>query len=441
MSTQGRRLRKRYNVSYNIDITGVYDEEHDIESDATTAQSHTTISSHPGILPFNHAEDELDTLTLSHAEDETDFEGFSNGDNFDNGHGNNGTVSEEDTNDEDGIGVPDVAEEEATDDMCHHMDDTAPSLSTERLLNPDATSSDILADVKLMMPALFTDLPEIKAFLRKLEKAPAKPSSFPNIEKEPLTWADVDPEIDQHRDECIDNRPEIRNPPPFMTQDPAMPVNPFGSFQAKSLINSSYPTSAPRSSLLMEYATVNNLTNMCMFKLYAKPGFYRIDLRKADILHLDIYPVRLDRNKQDAREPISRLPAKVRNYWETRHADRTKRSKAKIIIHVGNTTALQYQRHIQHEGLDAVAIGRGDKECALKRLPICWKLYTTTLSGLRELTAIKINTPHPEGFIPLQAYQPRARTRSLALRERLVDSALFTVYGSFLLTTFLSTIK
>jgi hypothetical protein len=58
--------------------------------------------------------------------------------------------------------------------------------------------------------------------------------------------------------------------------DKCLLVKLFGSSGAPILILSSYPTKSERSTVHMNYSTVNDTSDICVFDLYAKLGLHKV---------------------------------------------------------------------------------------------------------------------------------------------------------------------
>lgn len=77
---------------------------------------------------------------------------------------------------------------------------------------------------------------------------------------------------------------------------PSNLVKPFGSLSDPLLVLVSYPTAHPTSTVHFEYGMTNDLSSSLMSRLYTKLGYHVADYRKTGMLHVDIFPRRLDRN-------------------------------------------------------------------------------------------------------------------------------------------------
>jgi hypothetical protein len=72
-------------------------------------------------------------------------------------------------------------------------------------------------------------------------------------------------------------------------------VKPIGSLQAPIVVLSSYPTKDPKSTTNVDFSTVDDMSNVCMFGLYANLGYHKATIRQIELLHIDCFPRCLDR--------------------------------------------------------------------------------------------------------------------------------------------------
>jgi hypothetical protein len=82
-------------------------------------------------------------------------------------------------------------------------------------------------------------------------------------------------------------------------------VKPVGSLQSVFMILSSYSARDERSTVNLEYGTVDDLSNVSILQLYAKLSLHKATVRPTGPLHVDVFPRRLDRKILPGR----RLPA------------------------------------------------------------------------------------------------------------------------------------
>jgi hypothetical protein len=130
------------------------------------------------------------------------------------------------------------------------------SIPDVRLFSSPATAVDVLEDVGCLIPALSPTRPDIAALIKDLQRGKAvqyRPV-FPVHMQNPTAWSQGHPDTDQWWAEHVRGEPVLDSLPHWLDMDESLLVNPFGSFHAKPLVFSSYPTKAPRSTPHGAYA-------------------------------------------------------------------------------------------------------------------------------------------------------------------------------------------
>jgi hypothetical protein len=172
--------------------------------------------------------------------------------------------------------------------------------------------------------------------------------------------------------------------------DESLLVNPFGSFHAKLLVFSSYPTKAPRSTVHMRYSTVDDLSNLCMSTLYNKLGFGQVNLRESDMFHVDVFPHRLGRLEMGCGSRcdsvVTQVPPVLRHYWENAAIDAIALSKSGVVLNMGRYAATVYQHSLKKRGVHYTEISLGSPVIRQgspvnRQLPIGWFEYALSLDG------------------------------------------------------------
>ncbi len=138
--------------------------------------------------------------------------------------------------------------------------------------------------------------------------------------------------------------------PQGLTIEEELLVKPFGSFEDLLLVISSYPTKDPLRTVHHRYGMMNDLSNICMWTIYAKLGFHKLE-QPSGILHVDVFPRRIDRKQflfGDG-HVVHRIPANLRNYWNTHASNMISRSSARIGIVLGHSAAASYQKHLERK--------------------------------------------------------------------------------------------
>jgi hypothetical protein len=184
----------------------------------------------------------------------------------------------------------------------------------------------------------------------------------------------------------------------------------------------------------LDWATVDDTTNVCMADLYHKMGVMGFEQQRADTLHVDILPRRIDR-KDILRsvglptsvpllaEPIvPMLPDDIRNHWLKAHTDALRRSTARVVLNFGKFAASKYREFAQEEGhdLEAVCIGAPSSQ----RYPWAWlQNRLDRASGHCKMVRFIIDTAHPECFHCKRRSACYTRPRHLTVQGRLVELA------------------
>jgi hypothetical protein len=217
-------------------------------------------------------------------------------------------------------------------------------------------------------------------------------------------------------------------------------VRPIGDLNQPLIILSSYPTMTSANN---NYATVNDPSNTCMFRLYAKLGLDR-PRAAAGVLHLDDTLLRIDRKVATKaygpkfyRLPNGRVPATLRKIWDRFSFNLIDQSKSTIGLLVGNTGTKMLMRYFKSRNVKFktfdehnVAGMERDSNSRGSRLPIAVKEYETDARGAR-LKRLWFATFHPEYFTRTKAKDLKNTmlTHMMTFRERLIDMTYVLAYG------------
>lgn len=183
---------------------------------------------------------------------------------------------------------------EALAEMMHQTDAMPNMVPGQRLFNHEATAADIIDDIRQMFLTLSTSDYEVAAFAARLRTLLLVPPVFPEIHPNPSTWADSDdPQVDAYWARCIEEEPK-HDAPKRCSSKKSHRVKPFGTFQAPLMVVSSYPTMAKNSTVHMDFATANDLSNSSMASLLTKLRYHRPGIRNTAMLHVDVLQVRMD---------------------------------------------------------------------------------------------------------------------------------------------------
>lgn len=96
---------------------------------------------------------------------------------------------------------------------------------------------------------------------------------------------------------------------------------------------------------------------------------------------------------------------------------------------MGEEAAQHFGNYIKQRKLDVETVA-SPSTMRKSRLPIGHKIFTTTPTGGRSLSQIVLVVPHPESFFPYRTLYMLLQSRTLAVRERLLDYAPLLVHGT-----------
>ena len=166
-------------------------------------------------------------------------------------------------------------------------------LRDKDLFNIDVTSNEVTSMVEKVLPALSSR--KMKNFYRTiaghLEKSP--PFRISARSRHPTTWSLVNPDFDLLWKHAVDGERALDLGdasllPKWLNMSEDGLVKPVGSFTETLLLISSYPTASDEGSVHNRYGTVDDMSNVCMWMLYAKFGFHVADIRSHGVMHIDI---------------------------------------------------------------------------------------------------------------------------------------------------------
>ncbi|KAJ4365555.1 hypothetical protein N0V83_008174 [Neocucurbitaria cava] len=221
-------------------------------------------------------------------------------------------------------------------------------------------------------------------------------------------------------------------------------VKPFGSLDAPLLVLSSYPTKDPSITAHLEYGIVNDMSNLCIFSMYAKLGFHKANDRSSSMLHLDFFPRRIDRKVIPGGIPagsgvLRKMPSALRDHWQEFASDCILRSKAHVAIVFGQSAARVYEAHLYDQGIDHKCVWQHDFRRHKDEIPYAWLEFSSDSSSVpHQLTRIAFGVYHPESFMRGKGMWITDVQRNLAFRERLIDLACVYLYGEPHMPVFLS---
>ena len=174
-------------------------------------------------------------------------------------------------------------------------------LRDKDLFNIDVTSTEVTSMVEKVLPALSSKEMQrfYKTIAEHLDNSP--PLSKPVRSRYPTTWSLVNPESDLLWKHSVDGEHalDLGDPsllPKWLNMSEHGLVKPIGSFTNNLLLISSYPTASEEGSVHNHYGTVDDMSNGCMWMLYAKFGYHVADLLSHGVMQIDVMARRLDQN-------------------------------------------------------------------------------------------------------------------------------------------------
>jgi hypothetical protein len=205
-------------------------------------------------------------------------------------------------------------------------------------------------------------------------------------------------------------------------------------------ILSSYATKDPFSSIHQSYGTSDDLSDMSMFYLYSKLDYHNSTLRNSGVLHVDVFPRRIDQKKivgGDAarKSPQAMLPKVLTEYWVQFACDCLNKSRAKIILVTDNSALKVYLRDLKRRSIEHTSVWACGQMRDLVEMLIAIKEHAPGSSAISRLI---IATFHPEAFGRLRARVPVNMQRRLAARERLINFVTAVVHDDTHLLSYLS---
>jgi len=216
-------------------------------------------------------------------------------------------------------------------------------------------------------------------------------------------------------------------------------VKPFGSLKDPLMMISSYPTADEKSTVHLEYATVNDLSNIGMSQLYVKAGYHDVQTRKTGMLHMVIFPRRLDRKKvlSSSAGVLNNMPRVLRILWQTFAVHCIQLSKAVVVCVSGHSANQLYrawlkEQNIAHNIIWAFGIKRTEH-----KLPIAIQGFTDdTQTRMSRLVLVVYRI---EAFTRTRTQRPTDMQRNMVMRERFLDFANVLIHQSAPLQPLLST--
>lgn len=184
-----------------------------------------------------------------------------------------------------------------------------------------------------------------------------------------------------------------------------------------------------------DYATVNDLSNICMFDLYAKLGLDRPGA-KGGVLHIDTWPQRIDKPVAEKRYGSNifskvRVPLQLRQIWDEYTFDLLNKSEANFGLVLGCSSLDTLDQYFRTHQIDHELVFETD---AYNRL---YGRSRRKIDAVKELAAdgslrrLWISTYHPEHFMRSRTFNVTENSlfHRNTLRERLIDYSICLAFG------------
>jgi hypothetical protein len=255
----------------------------------------------------------------------------------------------------------------------------------ECLFDPKATADDVLEGVEELWPLLAASQPCVKTMQKKIQDLPKRSPHFPTFVRDPETWSSVEPAIDQHRAESVRDEPVIDDPPKWLDMEESQFFKPFGSARQAVWVSSSSrlgqlvkPFGSARQAVWVPRRTACGLDFISDegsgkfgahgVRYYQRPlkQFYPFTVLQVGIsspCSAQFKPTTL-RCVSTASEPYgdgscassSAYPIHLRKYWEDISMDLLSKSKALVLILLGDSASEAYTRYTKHNSITSTVI-------------------------------------------------------------------------------------
>jgi hypothetical protein len=161
------------------------------------------------------------------------------------------------------------------------------------------------------------------AKLRRYVKG-AKPFTIPDRQPSPTTWPSTNDKMDDIWEQAVPGEAQL-NPsslPQELSMHPQHLVKPVGSLQAPVAVLCSYPTLDANSTVQLDFATIDDISNQSISTLYCKLEYNKLNIQPTELVHLNMFPRRLDRKQilGSVTSALSKVPKFLTQYWES-HTD------------------------------------------------------------------------------------------------------------------------
>jgi hypothetical protein len=259
--------------------------------------------------------------------------------------------------------IQDEEDEEESDELAEW--DVIPD---KRLFDIAATRGDVSGELKVTVPQLSPDLPEIRAFLRAFEKRTFAPHTILDKSKSPTSWPAIDHATDTWWEDTLDNEPTLPDPPAWFSQLKKDRVKILGSLDVPILMVGNYPTKDSNSTVHLDFGVADDVSNIPTGAGLNKLGYRvrasdkpaltvmnwigaRID--RQDIARLD--PRYIAKKKEDPKLGIPNispyLPDVIKRHWIAHTWSGIQQSTAAFVIIMGTKGRQFYLECLRRDGV------------------------------------------------------------------------------------------
>jgi hypothetical protein len=149
-------------------------------------------------------------------------------------------------------------------------------------------------------------------------------------------------------------------------------------------------------------------------------GIHRHVLLNSSLLHLDVFPPRLNRTEKEVVHPLPHIPSTLRKYWEDRSMDLLAKSKALVLILLGDSASKAYTRYTKHNSITSTVIPCSILPLLKTTRPVYSFKPMRRASGEHTNTCFVSRIPYPELFMRYMSFVIGNDSRALAISERLI---------------------
>jgi hypothetical protein len=219
-----------------------------------------------------------------------------------------------------------------------------------KLFDTTTSRKEVMDQIASILPRLATTTAMMKQFINTVKEhvTQAPPYVIPSREQRPRTWASTDQAMDDLWRKAVEEEARLAVPEvDGLDMDVKYLVKPAGSLSSTLMVLGSYPTMDPHSTVLLEYSTTDDLSNVSMFMLYAKLGLHKANVQKSGVLHVDLFPRRIDRKQIHGNDCMMSSISKVlRRFWEQQTDRLLAASSSCVLIVCGHLASERYQDYL-----------------------------------------------------------------------------------------------